>query len=144
MPTIEYNPNSLALDQTTHKKDEKEKLQCVVSTTSIDTGHVSEIEDIADWRGENPFLDSEVTQHWADVYNNCNYEGRHAFDPTMTWTNDEEKKVIRKLDWHVCLWAVSMSSYFVELHTDKFSSASCTSRSRLTVGTSARHLLTDY
>lgn len=110
MPTIEYNPNSPAMDQTAHITDEKEKLQFVVSTTSIDTGHVSEIEDIADWRGENPFLDPEVAQHWADVYNNCNYEGRHDFEPMMAWTNDEEKNIIRRLDWHVCLWAVRMFS----------------------------------
>ncbi|KUJ19005.1 MFS general substrate transporter [Mollisia scopiformis] len=83
---------------------------------------VSEIEDIGEQNTENPFLDQEVAQHWAEVYEKSKYEGRHVFEPTMTWEKDEEKKLVRKLDWHVCLWACIM--YFaVQLDRGNLSQA---------------------
>ena len=57
--------------------------------------------------GKNPFTDETVAQHWRTVYENNKYECRHVFDPTLTWSEEEEKILIRKLDWRVCLWAVS-------------------------------------
>lgn len=56
---------------------------------------------------KNPFLDPDVAEHWAEVYENSNYECRAYFDPTATWTEEEERKIVRRLDWRVCLWAVS-------------------------------------
>jgi len=56
---------------------------------------------------ENPFLDPDVAAHWAAIYEKSQYECRHVFDPTFTWTKEEEKKLVRRLDWRVCLWAVS-------------------------------------
>ena len=56
---------------------------------------------------KNPFRDPKVAQHWREVYDACTYECRHVFDPNLTWTEQEEKKLIRKIDWRVCLWAVS-------------------------------------
>lgn len=56
---------------------------------------------------KNPFLDPDVAEHWAVTYEKSQYECRHVFDPTFTWTEEEEKKLVRRLDWHVCLWAVS-------------------------------------
>ena len=56
---------------------------------------------------KNPFRDSAVAQHWTEVYEKSQYECRHVFDPTLTWTEEEEKRLVRKLDWRVCLWAVS-------------------------------------
>jgi hypothetical protein len=55
---------------------------------------------------KNPFLDPDVAAYWRQVYEDAEYECRHIFDPTFTWTEEEEKRVIRKLDWRVCLWAV--------------------------------------
>lgn len=55
---------------------------------------------------ENPFRDPDVAARYALLYEKAQYECRHVFDPTMTWTPAEEKKLVRKLDWHVCLWAV--------------------------------------
>lgn len=57
--------------------------------------------------GKNPFSDPAVAAHWRDVYEKSRYECRHVFDPEMTWTEEEEKKLVRKIDWRVCLWAVS-------------------------------------
>lgn len=59
---------------------------------------------------KNPFLDPDVAAHWATVYDQAQYECRGYFDPTLTWTEEEEKKIIRRLDWRVCLWAVSQSN----------------------------------
>jgi hypothetical protein len=55
---------------------------------------------------KNPFLDPEVAEYWALAYEKSQYECRHVFDPTFTWTEEEEKKLVRRLDWRVCLWAV--------------------------------------
>jgi hypothetical protein len=54
----------------------------------------------------NPFLDPEVAEYWRGVYEKAQYECRHLFDPTLTWTEEEERLLVRKLDWRICLWAV--------------------------------------
>lgn len=55
---------------------------------------------------KNPFLDPDVAEHWSMVYEKAQYECRHVFDPLLTWTPEEEKALVRKLDWRICLWAV--------------------------------------
>lgn len=65
---------------------------------------------------KNPFLDPDVAAHWSAVYENSRYECRHEFDPSYTWTDQEEKKIVRRLDWHVCLWACIM---FFGLQVDR-------------------------
>ena len=55
---------------------------------------------------KNPFLDPVAAAWWKQVYEDAQYECRHVFDPTLTWTEEEEKKIVRKLDVRVCLWAV--------------------------------------
>jgi hypothetical protein len=57
---------------------------------------------------QNPFLDPEVAERYAQIYEDAEYECRHAFDPKLTWTREEEKAIVRKVDWHVCLWAVRL------------------------------------
>lgn len=54
----------------------------------------------------NPFSNPHVAAQWKKVYDDCQYECRYVFDPTVEWTEEEEKRVIRKVDWRVCLWAV--------------------------------------
>ncbi|PLB54097.1 putative MFS transporter [Aspergillus steynii IBT 23096] len=65
---------------------------------------------------DNPFADPEVAARYALLYEKAQYECRHVFDPTMTWTPEEEKALVRKLDWHVCLWACVM---FFGLQVDR-------------------------
>lgn len=55
---------------------------------------------------DNPFLDPDVAAHWAQVYENCEYESRHLFDPTFTYTAREDRNATWKVDFRVCLWAV--------------------------------------
>jgi hypothetical protein len=54
----------------------------------------------------NPFADPHVAAYWIGVYEKSHYECRHVVDPKLEWTAAEERKLVRKLDWHVCLWAV--------------------------------------
>lgn len=56
---------------------------------------------------KNPFRDPAVAQHWREVYEKSDYECRHVFDPSLTWSEEEERRLVRKLDWRICLWAVS-------------------------------------
>ncbi|KAI8964175.1 allantoate permease [Daldinia sp. FL1419] len=65
---------------------------------------------------ENPFLDTETAEYWRQVYEKCQYECRHIFNPKLTWSSREEKELIRKLDWKVCLWACIM---FFGLQVDR-------------------------
>ncbi|KAF5529971.1 permease [Fusarium phyllophilum] len=54
---------------------------------------------------EHPFSDPEIADRWRKVYENAQYENRHRFDPSFTWTAQEEKKLVRKIDFRICLWA---------------------------------------
>ncbi|KAI6264037.1 hypothetical protein MCOR27_011795 [Pyricularia oryzae] len=36
------------------------------------------------------------------------YEGRHRFDPTATWTKQEERRVVRKTDMYLLSWLCVM------------------------------------
>ncbi|KAL3495459.1 major facilitator superfamily domain-containing protein [Aspergillus germanicus] len=71
-------------------------------------------DDVSETR--NPFLDPEVAERYTQIYEDAEYECRHAFDPKLTWTREEEKAIVRKIDWHVCLWACVM---FFGLQVDR-------------------------
>uniref|UniRef100_A0A8H7KE44 Major facilitator superfamily (MFS) profile domain-containing protein n=1 Tax=Bionectria ochroleuca TaxID=29856 RepID=A0A8H7KE44_BIOOC len=36
------------------------------------------------------------------------YEGRHRFDPSASWSPEEERKVVRKTDWRLLTWLCVM------------------------------------
>ena len=72
-------------------------------------------EDDADI-AKNPFLDPDVAAHWRKVYDDATYECRHVLDPHLTWSREEERRLVRKLDWRVCLWACVM---FFGLQVDR-------------------------
>jgi hypothetical protein len=48
----------------------------------------------------NVFADPEVKAYYVGVYEKANYECRHVFDADLTWSKEEEKKIVRRLDWH--------------------------------------------
>ncbi|KAJ3565335.1 hypothetical protein NPX13_g7545 [Xylaria arbuscula] len=64
----------------------------------------------------NPFADPRAAAQWKQRYDDCEYECRYVFDPALEWTEEEEKKIVRKLDWRVCLWACIM---FFALQVDR-------------------------
>jgi len=73
----------------------------------------------------NPFGDPEVAAHYRAIYEEARYECRDAFDPSLEWTSQEERRIVRKLDWHVCTWAVCLlHADHVFTHADAYS-ASC-------------------
>ncbi len=96
-------PSSTGLGDDKHPIAVDTKGSAYLDTTSTS-------EDEFDDLTKNPFLDPEVATHWRQVYEDAQYECRHVFDPTLTWTEEEEKRVLRKLDWRVCAWAVCRSS----------------------------------
>ncbi|KAH8703556.1 allantoate permease [Talaromyces proteolyticus] len=65
---------------------------------------------------KNPFLDPDVAEHWRRTYEESKYECRHLFDPNLTWSEEEEKRLIRLIDWNVCLWSCVM---FLSLQVDR-------------------------
>ncbi|CCG24988.1 allantoate permease [Candida orthopsilosis Co 90-125] len=87
--------------------DEKLKGTKEVITT-IETDSSYEANKLA----KNPFLDPKVEEFYRDLYTKSRYESYSAFDPTFEWTEEEEKKVIWKLNWRVvftaCLLFVSL------------------------------------
>ncbi|AGO13367.1 AaceriAFR229Cp [[Ashbya] aceris (nom. inval.)] len=51
----------------------------------------------------NPFDDPFVADYYRKVYEDAKYECRKAFDPELSWTHEEERKLVRKLDVRVAL-----------------------------------------
>lgn len=101
---ISANDNKLRYDSDVPSKD-----GAFVSTAS-------DSDDDSEAYQDNPFLDPDVAAKWALVYEKSQYECRHVFDPTFTWTREEEAKLVRRLDWRVCLWACVM---FFGLQVDR-------------------------
>ncbi|OBT88923.1 hypothetical protein VE02_01895 [Pseudogymnoascus sp. 03VT05] len=64
----------------------------------------------------NIFADPEIRDFYVKMYEKAKYECRHVFDADLTWTAEEEKKIIRKVDWRICLWACIM---FFSLQLDR-------------------------
>lgn len=53
------------------------------------------------------FSDPVAAEHWRNVYEKAGYENRHRFDPDFTWTAEDERKLVRKVDLRIMTWAVS-------------------------------------
>jgi hypothetical protein len=47
----------------------------------------------------NIFADPEIRDYYVKLYEDAKYECRHVFDADASWTVEEEKAVVRKLDW---------------------------------------------
>lgn len=60
----------------------------------------------------NPFADPAVAERYAFIYEKAQYECRHVFDPALTWTAEEERALVWKLDLRVCFWAVCATHLF--------------------------------
>jgi hypothetical protein len=68
--------------------------------SSLTSDSDSEIQNVIPEYGSYPnhvFANPTVGEYWRKKYYDANYEGRHRFDPTFTWTADEEKRVRRKV-----------------------------------------------
>ncbi|KAK7421545.1 hypothetical protein QQZ08_009890 [Neonectria magnoliae] len=86
---------------TNYDRDTKEVfVQDQSSATNYDSGN-----ETSSSASENVFSDPKVADHWRKVYEKAQYENRHRFDPTYTWTAEEEAKLVKKIDWRITLWA---------------------------------------
>lgn len=83
-----------------------EKQVPVTQNSDSGSSHASNIEpQAAGSHEDHPFSDRVTAQYWREKYEAAKYEGRHRFDPNYTWTAEEEKRLVRKLDWRITFWA---------------------------------------
>jgi len=73
-------------------RDTTTKLVDAKDQSHVDSGDESAASSI-----EHPFSDPEIADRWRKVYEKAEYENRHRFDPSFTWTDHEEKKLVRKV-----------------------------------------------
>lgn len=62
-----------------------------------DQYHIDSGDESAASSVEHPFTDPEIADRWRKVYEKAQYENRHRFDPSFTWTDHEEKRLLRKV-----------------------------------------------
>ncbi|KAF2825787.1 MFS general substrate transporter [Ophiobolus disseminans] len=77
-------------------------------TNASDSGSSDDLSDDRTSQGsheDHVFKDPVTAQYWREVYDRAQYEGRHRFDPSFTWAAEEEKRLVRKLDLRITLWA---------------------------------------
>ncbi|CEP64326.1 uncharacterized protein LALA0_S11e01574g [Lachancea lanzarotensis] len=88
-----------------------DKNRFIVDDTEFETSsHES------DYSTRNPFIDPDAEKYYRNIYTECNYECLKAFDPDFKWTQEEEKKLLRKVDWRVAIPACLM---FAALQIDR-------------------------
>ncbi|KAI3406499.2 hypothetical protein KGF56_000631 [Candida oxycetoniae] len=107
--SIENNNSISSANSNTPLKNEKHQ-ELIFSTVNSDSSFES------DQLAKNPFLDPNVERFYRDQYTNSKYEAYIAFDPQFEWTQEEENKVVRKLNFRVALAACLM---FVGLQVDR-------------------------
>lgn len=86
------------------------KTQHVIDETQIDLESVSTVSS------DHVFKDPKIAAFYEKIYEKSQYEGRHHFDPELTWSPQEEKKILRKTDYYVTFWALVM---FTSLNLDR-------------------------
>jgi hypothetical protein len=91
-----------------------------VSFVSVDSGYIRQSESAS---SSDTKLDDTQDHHvWEteesrDIYKPIEgYEGAHRFNPAYKWTPEEEKKLVRQLDWRIALPACIM---FFALQLDR-------------------------
>lgn len=62
------------------------------------------------YSSSNDSVSTLNAEYWQSVYDGCNYEGAAYYDPRFEWSTEEEKKLIRKLDRKVFMWAFVLFS----------------------------------
>lgn len=57
------------------------------------------------YAGSHIFNDAATADYWRLKYEKAGYENRHRFDPEAEWSPEEERKVVRKVDFRIMVWA---------------------------------------
>lgn len=66
---------------------------------------------------QHVFQDPVLFKYYTELYEKTNYECRHHVDADLTWTPEEEKKILWKNDWYVTFWGFVM---FTALNFDRY------------------------
>lgn len=51
------------------------------------------------------FSNPAAAEYWRNKYEKAGYENRHRFDPEFQWTAEEEKRLVRRIDKKIMMWA---------------------------------------
>ncbi|KAI8272958.1 putative transporter [Colletotrichum sp. SAR11_240] len=91
-------------------KDHPEETKDVSTSQSQATdASVSSLREVSDnaygSTDEHVFSDPSIAEYWRKVYEKAQYENRHRFDPSYQWSAEEEKKLVRKIDKRIMVWA---------------------------------------
>lgn len=85
-----------------------EKINATTADAAAGTDSQSTTDDLDDSNSRHhAFSDPVAADHWRNIYEKAGYENRHRFDPSFTWSPEEERKLVRKVDLRIMLWAVS-------------------------------------
>ncbi|KAI1768740.1 MFS general substrate transporter [Hypoxylon sp. FL1150] len=90
--------------------DAKETKETATPITTAKTSPTSTKEPALETDGygstdDHVFSDPSVAERWRGVYEKAGYENRHRFDPEYKWTAEEEKRLVRKIDARIMVWA---------------------------------------
>ena len=92
-------PSTLRSRSEPEKKNEK---------TDVEIANIEEI-----GLKESVFDDPKLSAYYKPI---PEYEGYHRFDPTAVWTAEEERVLVRKIDWRIMAWCCFM---FIALQLDR-------------------------
>ncbi|KAH7153324.1 major facilitator superfamily domain-containing protein [Dactylonectria macrodidyma] len=90
----------MAAPKSASQDDTKEVFVQDSSATNYDSGN-----ETTSSASDHVFSDPKVADHWRQVYENAKYENRHRFDPSFSWDLEEERRLVKKIDWRITLWA---------------------------------------
>ncbi|CDO52933.1 similar to Saccharomyces cerevisiae YIL166C Putative protein with similarity to the allantoate permease (Dal5p) subfamily of the major facilitator superfamily [Geotrichum candidum] len=88
----------------------------ITANSQVVRTHAFDNDQESDSIDDNIFLDPEIAEFYRNLYEDAQYEGRHVFDPNLTWSKEEERKIVWKLEWRCCLLACVM---FMALQLDR-------------------------
>ncbi|PSN60713.1 MFS general substrate transporter [Corynespora cassiicola Philippines] len=71
------------------------------------------VEKFKPYNGRDAFVGGASIEAYEPI---PEYEGRHRYDPTAEWTDEEEKRLVRRLDYRICSWVCLM---FFALQLDR-------------------------
>ncbi|KAK1675755.1 major facilitator superfamily transporter [Colletotrichum godetiae] len=89
-------------------RDSTKEVNTIQTQAATDTSASSLKEQVTQPYGstdEHVFSDPSIADHWRKVYEKASYENRHRFDPNYTWSAEDEKKLVRKIDRKIMVWA---------------------------------------
>ncbi|TGZ77285.1 MFS general substrate transporter [Ascodesmis nigricans] len=90
-----------------YKNDTSEEFKPTSGSSSENTSTISlsEYTTIKDYGSPGWDVSEKKAEYWRGVYEKAKYEGRHRYDPSYKWTAAEEKRLVRKIDLRIMLWA---------------------------------------